>query len=212
MVSVTWLLLTFFQNDMKYFSRPTSIVIIIFLEQVFSRFVVPDNIVSYNGMQFTYSDFQNLCKYYEVENITMPTYHRRSNGQAECLVHMFKMALKKLNWKETEVIFQQFLRINNLSPKTNTASRMSLAELMFTRKSKLLFDKLLPWKKIKSWHSMNLTIKFFKAGEKVFFRFYKAGKEIWEDGEIVNCISRMMYMVQGQNCHHKKQSENMTMK
>lgn len=44
---------------------------------------------------------------------------------------------------------------------------------------------------------MKLSIKSFKAGDKVFDRIYKAEKESWEEGEIVNRIGGTMYMVQG---------------
>lgn len=36
------------------------------------------------------------------------------------------------------------------------------------------------------------------VGDKVLFRIYKTGKESWEDGDIINLIGKMMFMVQHQ--------------
>lgn len=94
-------------------------------------------------------------------------------------------------------MLQQFLRIYRLIPNLNAALWISPAELMFATKIKLVFDKLLPGRKIKSLNIKKSNIKSFKAGDKVFFRSYKARKESWEDGKIILLLGRMMYMVQG---------------
>lgn len=82
-------------------------------------------------------------------------------------------------------MLQQLLSIYKLTPNPNTALKMSSAELMFAKKIKLVFDKLLLGRKIKSCHSTKLTTNSFKAGGKVVFMIYKVEKESWENGEIV---------------------------
>lgn len=77
---------------------------------------------------------------------------------------------------------------------------MFLSKLIFAWKIKSVFDKLLT-EKNKVWHSKKLSIQSFKAAD--FFMIYKAGKEFWEVGEIVNRIGSIMYMVHGGNCRHK---------
>lgn len=104
------------------YRRPTSIVTVNFLHELFTRFGVPDTIMSDNGTQFTSNDVHNFSKYYAFENITM------LNGLLICS--------KKTNVNETkEVMLQQFLRIYRLNPNPNTASRISPVELIFTKMS-----------------------------------------------------------------------------
>ncbi|XP_014777996.1 uncharacterized protein K02A2.6-like [Octopus bimaculoides] len=121
-----------------------------FLHELFVRFGVPNTIVSDNGMQFVSFEFKKFCKMFAVEHLTIAPYHPRSNGQVELFVDTFKRALRKSN-KEiiAEVALQQFLRVYQLTPNPNTPADMSPAELMFARKIKSVFNKLLPGKKRK---------------------------------------------------------------
>ncbi|XP_014777997.1 uncharacterized protein K02A2.6-like [Octopus bimaculoides] len=64
-------------------SKPTSMVTVEFLHELFARYGVPDTVVSDNDTKFTVNEFKNLCKMYSIEHITTPPYHPRSNGQVE---------------------------------------------------------------------------------------------------------------------------------
>ena len=55
--------------------RPTSTVSVNFLNEIFSRFGVPEMIVFDNGTQFPLSEFAKFCKCYSIEHITTPVYH-----------------------------------------------------------------------------------------------------------------------------------------
>lgn len=55
------------------------------------------------------------------------------------------------------------------------------AELMFARKIRLAFDKLLPRIKIKIGEKTKNAIKHLKDYDKVFYRVYGKGKVGWED-------------------------------
>lgn len=101
----------------------------------------------------------------------MPPPHPRSNRWAEYFVDTFKRALKKSNGEEAEeIMLQQYLTIYRLMSNPKTISMM---------------PGITTWKKNKD----------FKAADNVFFKIYKVRKEGWEDGGIVNCIGRMMYMI-----------------
>lgn len=80
---------------------------------------------------------------------------------------------------------------------------MSPAELMFARKIKFVFNKLLPERKTRTSKS-NYINTYFKLEEKVFFRIYQRGKEFWQDGVVKKHIGRMAYIIQGQRREHKR--------
>ncbi|GAB1607299.1 hypothetical protein Ahia01_001013300, partial [Argonauta hians] len=75
--------------------NPTTETTINALHELFSRFGVVDCLVSDNGTQFTSSDFKEFCDIFQINHITTPPYHPRSNGLAERFVHTLKKALKK---------------------------------------------------------------------------------------------------------------------
>eukprot|EP00106_Octopus_bimaculoides_P000827 XP_014768269.1 PREDICTED: uncharacterized protein K02A2.6-like [Octopus bimaculoides] len=117
---------------------------------LFARYDVPDTIVSDNTTQFTASEFKKFCKMFSLEHITILPYHRRSNGQAEHFVDMFKRALRKSrNEVVDDVALQQSLRVYCVMPNSNTPSGMSPAELMFARKI-VSFWQIITWKKNKN--------------------------------------------------------------
>ena len=65
------------------------------LHELFARFRVVDCLVSDNGTQFISGDFKEFMEDFQEDHITTPTYHPRSNGQAERFVDTMKRALKK---------------------------------------------------------------------------------------------------------------------
>ena len=184
--------------------RPTSTTTINFLNELFARFGVPRKIVSDNGTQFTGSEFKNYCKSLAIEHITTSPYHPRSNGQAERFVGTFKRALKKSSGVDTERSIQNFLSVYRITPNPNTVSGMSPAELMFARKIRSIFDRLLPDLKQEQSGNVKGTTKFFNSGDKVFFRMYQNGKGFWEDGVITRRIGTVMYKVRSKNWDHKR--------
>ncbi|XP_029649138.1 uncharacterized protein K02A2.6-like [Octopus sinensis] len=129
--------------------------------------------MSNNGTQFVSSEFLKFCEIFLVEHKTMVPYHPRSNGQAEWFVDSFKRTLRKLNKEVTdEVALQQFSRVYHVTPNPNTGR--SPAELIFAKKVKPAFDKLLPGKKRRS--AREDIARFFKVSEKIYMRSIQEGK------------------------------------
>ena len=123
---------------------PTTDFTIKTLHGLFARFGVVDCLVSDNGTQFTSRDFKKFMEDFQVDHITTPTYHPRSNGQAERFVDTLKRPLKKAKDTPSGKALRQFLLVYRITPNENTPYQMSLAEVMFARKIRPVFDKLLP--------------------------------------------------------------------
>ena len=68
------------------------------LLELFSRFGLPETIVSDNGTPFTSKEFENFCKLL----LKSAPDHPRSNGLVERFIDVFKRVIKKANGIETE--------------------------------------------------------------------------------------------------------------
>lgn len=66
------------------------------LREIFSRFGMPNVLVSDNGSQFVSTEFELFCTLNGIENLRTAPFHPQSNGQAERFVDTFKRALKKM--------------------------------------------------------------------------------------------------------------------
>ena len=139
---------------------------------------------------------------FQVDHITTPTYHPRSNRQDERFVDTLKRALKKAKDTPSGKALQQFLQVYCITPNENTSSQISQAEVMFARKIWPIFDKLLP-KQVKPAKTTVLKKKYM-PGEKIFFQMHEDNKTFWEQRTIKNRIGRMVYMVEGPHATHKK--------
>ncbi|CAM4535716.1 unnamed protein product [Lepidochelys olivacea] len=64
------------------------------LQGLFSRFSLPEQLVSDNGLQFASQEFGNFMKATGIHHITSAPYHPSTNGLAERFVQTMKQALK----------------------------------------------------------------------------------------------------------------------
>ena len=65
------------------------------LRMVFSRFGIPESIVSDNGPQFSSSEFEQFCRKNGIRHIRVSPYHLASNGLTERIVQTFKQGFQK---------------------------------------------------------------------------------------------------------------------
>ena len=80
------------------------------LHELFARFGVVDCLVSDNSTQLTSGDFKEFMEDFQVDHITTPTYHPRSNGQAERFMDTLKRALKRQRTLHLEKLCNNFFR------------------------------------------------------------------------------------------------------
>ena len=178
--------------------HPTAGNTIKVLEEIFSRFGLPTTLVSDNGTSFTAKEFKEFCKSMEIEHVTTPVYHPRSNGLAEKFVDTFKRALQKNQDADTdERAIQRFLAIYRVTPNPDNNTNASPMDLMFARKVRSIFDRLLPSKKKRILRE-NFSSRQFTPGDTVYFSNYQGGKMHWVDGVVVKRLGKVVYSIKAE--------------
>ena len=141
---------------------------------IFARFGVPEQLYLIMERNLWLKNFQL---------VTTALFYQRSNRQVVCSIDMFKRALRKADESETEdKVLQQFLSVYKIIPNQSTTLELSPVELMFARKIRSVFYKLILNKNKK--FKKNNTTKFHKPGKKIYFKEYKKGKVGWKEGII----------------------------
>ena len=72
---------------------------------------------------------------------------------------------------------------------------LSPAELMFARKIRSVFDRILPNTNKTTATRENPSTRFYKPGDKILFLNYRTGKSFWEEGIIMKRIGHVLYSV-----------------
>ena len=169
------------------------------LQELFSRWGLPDHLHSDNGPQFVSSEFEHFLKMNGVVHTKSAPYHPSSNGLAERLVQTVKQALKASDESvPIQLRLSRFLLSYRNAPSATT--NMSPAELMLGRAVKtrlhLLQSNLQQTVKVKQTKMADSqsVLRQFNVGETVLVRNY-AAEEKWEKGKILSRHG-VMYSVQ----------------
>ena len=175
------------------------------LTETFSRFGIPNILVSDNGSQFTSNEFKAFVKRMGIRHITSAPFHPATNGLAERFVKSFKLAMKAAK-NDTGTLIQKisrFLFAYRNAPQSTTLE--SPAFLMFGRRLQSRLDLLQPniksqiqqaqARQIKS-HSQ-ARLREFEIGDSVLVRDYRQNQEEkWQYGTIKTKIGPLMYEVE----------------
>ena len=163
--------------------------------QLFSRYGLPNQIITDNGGQFISDQFQRFCKNNGIIHLFTAPYHQSSNGQVERFVQTVKKGLKMNNIDEGDAQkkLNNFLFAYRVTPSTVTHKTPS--ELFLGRTIKSRIDNIKPNTAPQKMELINREPKReFEVGEKVFIRKY-CSKEKWMSGTILKKIGELLYMV-----------------
>ncbi|CAH8498480.1 unnamed protein product [Schistosoma intercalatum] len=186
--------------------HPTASCTVSKLRQLFSRFGIPELIVSDNGTQFTSEIFSQFCRQNGIQHIRTPPYHPQSNGQVERFVSTFKNALKKSKGEgTTEDILERFLFIYRSTPNPQTINGLSPAEALLGRKIRTHFDVIRPTPAIEPQRNLSMEKQFnrhhgaqrrlFTVGQKVLAMDYRGKHPTWTAGRILKKKGSVVYEV-----------------
>ena len=179
----------------------TSQAVIEELRTVFSRFGIPEVIVTDNGACFTSSDFESFLQYNGVKHLTSAPYHPSSNGLAERAIQIVKKGLKKVKSGSIGSRLAKILLHYRMQPQETTG--LTPAELLLKKQPRTRLDLLKPntaerieqkQQKQKDRHDAKSKDRTFKSGDQVYVRNYLRGDK-WLPGVIIETITSQMFKV-----------------
>ncbi len=183
------------------YTNTTSSAIITKLTELFSRFGLPEQIVSDNGRQFISNEFESFLKANHVCHVLSSVYHPRSNGEAERFVRTFKDAMKSSD-APVDLRLQRFLVAYRNTPHSTTGS--SPAELLQGRKLRTTLDLIRPdvatatrthQANQEKGYNKREKAREFTINSSVWVKTFMKGEEKWSLGTIVERLGPVTYNI-----------------
>ena len=185
------------------FCTPTSTskAVIEELRTLFSRFGLPETIVSDNGTCFVSIEFEAFLKSNGIRHYTSAPYHPASNGLADSAVKIVKKGLKKVTAGSIRDRLAKVLMSYRLTPQGSTG--ISPAEMLLGRRPRTLLDLLKPHTaerverkllKQKGQHDATAKHRELCVGDYVFVRNYGPGGK-WLPGVIERQTGPVSFVV-----------------
>ena len=180
----------------------------------FSRYGIPEQLVTDNGPQFVSSSFRHFTIKYEIQHTTSSPHHPRSNGKAESAVKAAKRILKK-TLKTGE---DPYLAILNLRNTPQQGIDLSPAQRLMGRRTKTLLPtnanllrpehatpeiaEKLKFQQTKQQFHYNKTAKPLRPlqeGDIVRAKPYQLNKSSWEKATVTKRLDQRSYEIETDN-------------
>ena len=125
-------------------SSTTSQATVQALQEIFSRYGLPEIIVSDNCPQFVSGDFAIFCRRNGILHRTSAAYKPATNGQAERIVQILKVALRQasVTKQNVDTLLARYLMLCRNTPHCTTGE--SLAMLLMGRRLRTKLDLVFP--------------------------------------------------------------------
>ncbi|KAK7909595.1 hypothetical protein WMY93_014279 [Mugilogobius chulae] len=173
------------------------------LRSMFSRYGLPQQLVSDNGPQLVSEEFETFMVENGIQHIKSAPYHPATNGLAERFVQTMKHALKSSSSSQSlNRRLNAFLLSYRNTPHATT--KVSRASAMFKRQLRNRFDLLRPQNtkdtvrlQQKAQMDRRAKAKFrrFDTGDKVLARNYTSGLK-WKPATVVAKTGPVSYTVE----------------
>ena len=182
------------------------------LKNHFSRYGIPEQLVSDNGPQFSSEKFENFAKTYDFEHLTSSPGYPQSNGKAESGVKVAKQLLKKAKDSGRD----QYLAILDYRNTPTQGVNSSPAQRMLNRRTRTLLptaaslleprhvDIKSERSKLKTRQDKQATYYNRSAkdlpplceGDVVRMKPFKLGEKKWNKGVIQHRLDERSYEVE----------------
>jgi len=176
------------------------------LMSLFATHGIPEQIVSDNGPQFVSSEFDSFCKGNNIKHIRSAPYHPATNGEAERFVQTFKSNMKCRGSSRSGLTtnINRFLLSYKTTPHATTGCSPSF--LLMGRRVRCRLDAMTPKLAVEQ-KSKTETVKDyreFNIGDKVLIRSYTSSEEKWFEGQVVQKLGKLHYIVKDEDGREMK--------
>ncbi|XP_015231242.1 PREDICTED: uncharacterized protein LOC107085444 [Cyprinodon variegatus] len=171
------------------------------LEEMFSRYGIPEQLVSDNGPQFVAEEMEAFLKMNGIQHIKSAPYHPSTNGLAERFVQTLKHSLKASVFQGSlhQRLYSFLLTYRNTPHSTTKASP---AELLLKRALRTQLDCIRPQSRSQTVLSSQQeqsqrragTPRSFHIGDPVLARNYLRGPR-WVPAKVVAITGPLSYQV-----------------
>ena len=174
------------------------------LRSLFSRYGLPEQIVTDNGPQFTSAEFSDFTKGNGIKHIRSAPYHPASNGQVERFVQTLKCSLKasQQDNKSLQHLLSEFLFEYCATPHSTTKEspsqlflKCSLRTRFHLMRPDLKRDVVMKQAGHKVQHDQHSRNKEFTPGSNVLVRVYR-GPNKWISGIVLQKLGPVTYSVE----------------
>jgi hypothetical protein len=188
--------------EVRKMANTTSTATISVLREMFSRYGLPEILVSDNGPQFRSDEFEEFCKKNGILHRTSAVHKPSTNGQAEIVVKLLKTAIKQAAETNTDVdtAINRYLLIHRTTPHSTTGE--SPSTMLMGRRLRTKHDLLMPSVKGNVERQQQLVIdrtatrnvRSFAEGDCVRVRNYGIGCK-WKYGVITEVLGSRHYNI-----------------
>ncbi|XP_013147927.1 PREDICTED: uncharacterized protein K02A2.6-like [Papilio polytes] len=171
------------------------------LNELFSRFGIPRQIVTDNGTQFTSKEFEYFNRYNGIEHIFTSPYHPSSNGLAENAVKTLKRVIKKALQEKQDInraLWSFLLYYRNVEHCTTGESP---ALLLLGRQIRTRLDAVRPDREghvrraqQRQQDAAGGASRTLDNADDVWYRQYLKGEK-WLPGQVVQVLGSSNYKV-----------------
>lgn len=164
--------------------------------EIFSRFGIPEVLVSDNGAQFTSNEFQHFMQMNGIIHKRSAPYHPATNGQVERNVQTFKNKLKTIKCERSELpkVLNNILLNYRRTPHATTG--ISPSSLMFNRQIRSRLDSMIPKASTETIQTQqkDVQVRKLNVNDRVSVRNYSIDEK-YKFGIIVEVLGKLHYMV-----------------
>ncbi|XP_036345562.1 uncharacterized protein K02A2.6-like [Rhagoletis pomonella] len=164
--------------------------------EIFSRFGIPEVLVSDNGSQFTSEEFRLFMEKNGIIHKRSAPYHPSTNGQVERNVQTLKNKLKTVSCNHSDIdkVVCNILLNYRRTPHATTGE--SPASLMFNRQIRSRLDIMLPTTLLPENPKceMNSKLRRLQVDDRVSVRDYTS-TEKYQFGIVIEVLGKLHYNV-----------------
>ncbi|UYV76620.1 K02A2.6-like [Cordylochernes scorpioides] len=161
------------------------------LRDLFSRYGIPDQVVTDNGPQFVSEEMKYIFKSNGVHHLRSAPYFPATNGLAERFVQTLKRGLKNMRNEELNKSLANFLFTYRTVPHSST--REAPAVLFLKRMLKFKWNLLKPKLEVKPGFKKGYSPDF-EEDENILVRDF-LGPNKWKEGKIIKRLGKCFYTV-----------------